>query len=195
MCRATVWHVDFLLRYCVAIGSLAPASFWDASEDDLKRVHRVYPTFMLRRFSASALVLDWEYAQPSKSFFKFTAANYRLAVNVAKKPLTITICCPFSSGFRLGFCTKSSAGRFTRKERSMAQTQFEKEVIERLTAIEVKLGQDYKALHGNGKEGLIDRVNRLENTMSAGGIMYRAIVGFIAWIITLAVAVYAAIKN
>ena len=77
----------------------------------------------------------------------------------------------------------------------MAQTQFEKEVIERLTAIEVKLGQDYKALHGNGKAGLIDRVSKLENAMSAGGIMYRAIVGFIAWIITLAVAVYAAIKN
>lgn len=85
MCRATVWHVDFLLRYCVAIGSLAPASFWDASEDDLKRVHRVYPTFMLRRFSASALVLDWEYAQPGKTFLKFTAANYRLVVNVIKE--------------------------------------------------------------------------------------------------------------
>lgn len=85
MCRATVWHVDFLLRYCVAIGAIAPASFWNASEDDLKRVHRVYPTALLRRFSASALVLDWEYAQPGKSFFKFTAANYHLAVNVVKE--------------------------------------------------------------------------------------------------------------
>lgn len=72
---------------------------------------------------------------------------------------------------------------------------FEYEVLQRLTAIEVKLGQDYKTLHGNGKAGLIDRVSKLENAMSAGGIMYRAIVSFIAWIVTLAVAVYAAIKN
>lgn len=85
MCRATVWHVDFLLRYCMAIGSIAPASFWDASEDELKRVHRVYPTAMLRRFSASALILDWEYARPEKTFIKFTVANYHLAVNVVKE--------------------------------------------------------------------------------------------------------------
>lgn len=77
----------------------------------------------------------------------------------------------------------------------MAQTAFEKEVIERLTAIEVKLVQDYKALHGNGKKGLLDRVNDLENSMSAGGLLFRSIVSFVAWIITLVVAIYAAIKN
>ena len=85
MCRSKVRNVDFLLRYCVAIGAIAPASFWDASEEELSRVHRVCPPFMLGSFSASALVLDWEYAQPGKSFAKFTAANYRLAVNVAKE--------------------------------------------------------------------------------------------------------------
>jgi len=77
----------------------------------------------------------------------------------------------------------------------MSQTSFEKEVIERLTSIEVKLDADYRALHGNGKPGLLDRVNKLENSMYAGGMLYRAIVSFVAWLVTLAVAIYAAFKN
>ena len=77
----------------------------------------------------------------------------------------------------------------------MSQTSFEKEVIERLTSIEVKLDADYRALHGNGKPGLLDRVNKLENSMYAGGILYRAIVSFVAWLVTLSVALYAALKN
>lgn len=77
----------------------------------------------------------------------------------------------------------------------MSQTSFEKEVIERLTSIEVKLDADYRALHGNGKPGLLDRVNKLENSMYAGGIIYRAVVSFVAWLIAIAVALYAAIKN
>jgi hypothetical protein len=77
----------------------------------------------------------------------------------------------------------------------MSQTSFEKEVIERLTSIEVKLDADYRALHGNGKPGLLDRVNKLENSMYAGGMLYRAVVSVVAWIITLAVALYAALKN
>ena len=72
---------------------------------------------------------------------------------------------------------------------------FEREVIERLTSIEVKLDADYRALHGNGKPGLLYRVNKLENSMYAGGMLYRAIVTAIAWIVTTAVAVYAAFKN
>ena len=77
----------------------------------------------------------------------------------------------------------------------MSQTTFEREVIERLTSIEVKLDADYRALHGNGKPGLLDRVNKLENSMYAGGMLYRAVVSIVAWIITLAVALYAALKN
>lgn len=72
---------------------------------------------------------------------------------------------------------------------------FEREVIERLTSIEVKLDADYRALHGNGKPGLLDRVNKLENSMYAGGFLYRTIVSFIAWFVALAVAIYAAVKN
>ena len=74
-------------------------------------------------------------------------------------------------------------------------SDFEREVIERLTSIEVKLDADYRALHGNGKPGLLDRVNKLENSMYAGGFLYRTIVSFVAWFVALAVAIYAAIKN
>jgi len=74
-------------------------------------------------------------------------------------------------------------------------SDFEREVIERLTSIEVKLDADYRALHGNGKPGLLDRVNKLENSLYAGGFLYRTIVSFIAWFVALAVAIYAAVKN
>lgn len=74
-------------------------------------------------------------------------------------------------------------------------SDFEREVIERLTSIEVKLDADYRALHGNGKPGLLDRVNKLENSMYAGGFLYRTIVSFIAWFVALAVAIYAAVKK
>jgi hypothetical protein len=74
-------------------------------------------------------------------------------------------------------------------------SDFEREVIERLTSIEVKLDADYRALHGNGKPGLLDRVNKLENSMYAGGFLYRTIVSFVAWFVALAVAIYAAVKN
>lgn len=74
-------------------------------------------------------------------------------------------------------------------------SDFEREVIERLTSIEVKMDADYRALHGNGKPGLLDRVNKLENSMYAGGFLYRTVVSFVAWFVALAVAIYAAVKN
>ena len=83
----------------------------------------------------------------------------------------------------------------TTQQVDLTNINFEREVIERLTSIEVKLDADYRALHGNGKPGLLDRVNKLENSMYAGGMLYRAIVSVVAWLITLAVAVYAAVKN
>jgi len=63
-----------------------------------------------------------------------------------------------------------------------------------LAEIKVKVGADYKALHGNGNKGLLDRVAKIENLVSSGGLIYRLVVGVIAWIITTGVAVYAAIK-
>lgn len=44
----------------------------------------------------------------------------------------------------------------------MALNEFERDVIDRLGRIETKLDNDYKALHGNGKPGLLDRVTALE---------------------------------
>ena len=83
----------------------------------------------------------------------------------------------------------------TTQQVDLTNLNFEREVIERLTSIEVKLDADYRALHGNGKPGLLDRVSKLENSMYAGGMLYRAVVSVIAWLITLAVAIYAAVKN
>ena len=48
----------------------------------------------------------------------------------------------------------------------MALNKFEKDVIDRLGRIETKLDNDYKALHGNGKPGLLDRVTTLETNAS-----------------------------
>lgn len=83
----------------------------------------------------------------------------------------------------------------TTQQVDLTDLNFQREVIERLTSIEVKLDADYRALHGNGKPGLLDRVSKLENSMYAGGMLYRAVVSVIAWLITLAVAIYAAVKN
>lgn len=44
----------------------------------------------------------------------------------------------------------------------MAIDEFQKDVIDRLARIEEAINNDYKALHGNGKPGLLDRVARLE---------------------------------
>ena len=76
-----------------------------------------------------------------------------------------------------------------------SDVSFEREVLQRLTAIEVKLDADYRALHGNGKKGILDRVNDIENKIYSGGVLYRVIVGIIAWIVTTAIALYGAIKN
>ena len=76
-----------------------------------------------------------------------------------------------------------------------SDVSFEREVLQRLTAIEVKLDADYRALHGNGKKGILDRVSDIENKIYSGGVLYRVIVGIIAWIVTTAIALYGAIKN
>ena len=63
-----------------------------------------------------------------------------------------------------------------------------------LAEIKVKLNADYKELHGNGKKGLVERVNSIENTVSSGGLIWRSVISFIAWIIATVIAVYAAIR-
>lgn len=81
-------------------------------------------------------------------------------------------------------------------------SNFEQEVIDRLARIETKLDADYRALHGNGKPGLIEeldcvkhRVQSLEDyhkTHDKGAGKLAQIVG---WIATTAIAAYAAFKH
>jgi len=42
-------------------------------------------------------------------------------------------------------------------------TSFERDVIDRLGRIETKLDADFRALHGNGRPGLIDKHTMLED--------------------------------
>lgn len=90
---------------------------------------------------------------------------------------------------------KASENKEKKEDSSESDSLFKMDVIERLARIEEQLKADYKALHGNGKKGLIDRVSKLENSFYAGGMIYRVLVGIVAWVITTAVAIYAAVKN
>ena len=88
-------------------------------------------------------------------------------------------------------------------------TKFEQDVIDRLARIEenVKslkgnLTNDYQTLHGNGKPGLLaehqdleKRVHTLELKAESNRGFTAWILNFIAWVVTTAVAVYAAVKK
>ena len=95
-------------------------------------------------------------------------------------------------------------------------TQFEKDVYDRFdelksalstlekTVVTLKdhLDADYSALHGNGKPGLLAEHQELEKRVHTLEIKADSNRGFIAWVlnalawvVTTAVAVYAAIKN
>ena len=63
-----------------------------------------------------------------------------------------------------------------------------------LTKIKTTLDEDHNKLCGNGKKGLVDRVNNIETAISSGGLIWKAVVGFIAWLVSIGIAVYAAIK-
>ena len=93
------FSVSFLFAFCREIRADAPESFWLASDSELARAYngigadhwprwmRVAMTALLRPFQAAAFVHDWEYSQPEKSYRTFTAANLRLAANVAREAL------------------------------------------------------------------------------------------------------------
>ena len=103
MCRAT--NIDYLRRFCDEFHAAAPNSFWNATEDELRRAYngigperwpswmRNLITAMLRPFQAAAFIHDWEYSLPEKTFGAFTMANLRLAQNVARE--AIYDCRPF----------------------------------------------------------------------------------------------------
>ena len=61
--------------------------------------------------------------------------------------------------------------------------------------IKNKLKTDYAHLHGNGRPGLLERVQKLEDWQAARQHHYGAIAAAIGFIVNTAIAVYAAIKR
>jgi hypothetical protein len=66
---------------------------------------------------------------------------------------------------------------------------------ERTEEIKNKLKTDYMHLHGNGRPGLLERVQKLEDREAARARHYGAIAGVIGFIINAAIAVYAIAKK
>ena len=84
-----------------------------------------------------------------------------------------------------------------RGEEKMNLTDFETDVIDRLGRIETKLDNDFRALHGNGQPGLIEKHEKLESRVKTiedamktqSGIAGKVIIG-LAWLVTTAIAFY-----
>ena len=64
-----------------------------------------------------------------------------------------------------------------------------------LAEIKVKMSSVNKQIYGNGKKGLVDRVNEIENTVSSGGLIWRSVISFIAWIVATGIAIFAALNK
>ena len=74
-----------------------------------------------------------------------------------------------------------------------------KDIIDRLGRIETKLDNDGKAIYGNGKPGLLDRMVALESKLQviqaqaeANHDWFSRIRESIGWLLTTAIAIYAA---
>ena len=74
-----------------------------------------------------------------------------------------------------------------------------KDIIDRLGRIETKLDNDGKAIYGNGKPGLLDRMVSLESKLQviqaqadANRDWFTRIRDSVGWLATTAIAVYAA---
>ncbi len=81
-------------------------------------------------------------------------------------------------------------------------SDFEREVIERLSGIESDIKQvhkdlkeDYRILHGNGHPGLIHRVTVLEAHQKAKENHVGIIAGIIGFVINAIIALFAVFKN
>ena len=66
---------------------------------------------------------------------------------------------------------------------------------ERTKEMEKKLQSDWELLRGNGRPGLADRVQALEDWKAARDRHYGAIAGIIGFIINAAIAIYAITKK
>jgi hypothetical protein len=81
-------------------------------------------------------------------------------------------------------------------------SEFEKNVIDRLARIESYLENDSKEHYGNGKAGLLDKVNALDKRlviMESKNEGKRSIVkdvaGVIAWLVAIGTGLYAIIRR
>jgi len=95
----TLRRIPYLRAFCNEFNAVAPDSFWIASDSELAQSFngigaehwpkwlRAALTALLRPFQAAALVHDWEYSRQTKSYRAFTAANWHLAVNIAREAL------------------------------------------------------------------------------------------------------------
>ncbi len=87
-------RAQFLRAFCNEFGAFAPESFWAASGSVLAAAcngvgpdrwpawFRHILTWLLRPLEASAMIHDWEYSLPDKSYRGFTLSNLHLAANV-----------------------------------------------------------------------------------------------------------------
>jgi len=95
----TLRRIPYLRAFCNEFHAIAPDSFWIASDSELAQSFngigaehwpkwlRAMLTALLRAFQAAALVHDWEYSRNPKTYRAFTAANWHLAVNIAREAL------------------------------------------------------------------------------------------------------------
>lgn len=81
-------------------------------------------------------------------------------------------------------------------------TAFEKDVIDRLGRIEERLTNDFRLIHGNGKPGIVDKVQnittRIEHLEAREKERSRhtgLLAGVIGFIVNAIIALYAALKH
>lgn len=90
---------EFRRAFCRQFGAAVDPSFWCASGRELDaacngvgpghwpRWTRWILSVLLRPLDASSAPHDWEYSLPNKSYWHFTRANLRLAVNCTREAL------------------------------------------------------------------------------------------------------------
>mgnify|MGYP000125148407 FL=1 len=92
-CDYDINHVDSLLNHGRDIGIWTSAAFWQASGDTLRRCYngigpdawssrfRGLVTMLLEPFEIAALPHDFDFGTAARTYFAFTVANIRFAVN------------------------------------------------------------------------------------------------------------------
>jgi len=82
-CDYDINHVDSLLNHGRDIGIWTSAAFWQASGDTLRRCYNgIGPDAWSSRFrEIAALPHDFDFGTAARTYFAFTVANIRFAVN------------------------------------------------------------------------------------------------------------------